>query len=153
MKAQKTEYSTYHDYILLNKDLVSPTHYSDLNFPEYERITLTKYRSGTHLLAMQTGRWGHIIRGERNCIYKKLQTLYHILFECELTKNIIDENAPNNLSPFLNDDPLKAAECIRLVEIKLRLRYRDTLNALIRKLNKKYLARNKQISWEENEIN
>ena len=37
MKAQKTEYSTYHDYIL-NKDLVSPTDYSDLNFPEYERI-------------------------------------------------------------------------------------------------------------------
>ena len=87
MKAQKTEYNAYYDYILLNNDLVSPTYYSDLNFPECERITL---RSRSHLLAMQAGRWGNIIREERNCICKKLQTLYHILFECELkfTKKI-----------------------------------------------------------------
>ena len=97
MKAQKNEYSTYHDYIRLNKDLVSPTYYSDLNSPEYERITLTKYRSGSYLLATQTGRWGNIIREDRNSICKKLQTLYHILFEYELTKNIIDENSPKNL--------------------------------------------------------
>ena len=121
-KARNNVYSIYHDYLVPNKDLCSPKYYNDSNFPEHDRNILTKYRTGSHYLAIQTGRHTGIPRNERLCKCKKLQTLQHIILECELTKKIRNENYPKDLQTFFSTDPSKMAEYIRHIEYELKLR-------------------------------
>ena len=99
--------------LVLNKDLCSPKYYNDSNFPEYDRNILTKYRTGSHYLAIQTGRHTGIPRNERLCKCKKPQMLQHIILECELTKKFRNENYPKDLQTFFSTDPSKTAEYIR----------------------------------------
>ena len=121
-KATNNVYSIYQDYLVLNKDLCSPKYYNDSNFPEHDRYTLPKYRTGSHYLAIETGRHTDIPRNERTCKCKTLQNDSTFILECELTKKFRNENDPKDLQTFFNTDSSKAAEYIRLIEHELKLR-------------------------------
>ena len=123
-KAQNL-YSTHNDYIKINKNLCTPSYYQNKNFSEHDRTILTKYRTGSHFLAIQTGRHTNTPRNERTCKCKELQTLQHIIFNCNLTNTIRNDNYPNyptDLYSFFNDNPTMAAQILRSIEDKLGLR-------------------------------
>ena len=55
-KATLNVFSLYNDYIALNSQLLSPTFYIKYILSESERMLLTKYRTGSHYLHIQSGR-------------------------------------------------------------------------------------------------
>ena len=59
--------------------------------PEFERVVITRYRSGSHNLKIETGRFANprIPREERQCLCNTgLQTLHHCLFNCPLLAEV-----------------------------------------------------------------
>ena len=72
-------------YYQVNPDLQKPS-YSD-NVFEHHRIHITRFRSGSHYLLIETGRFSspRIPREFRNCICGNgVQTLRHVPLECPL---------------------------------------------------------------------
>lgn len=99
-------------YKSINPQLKPPKY--DANYNELDRITITRYRTGSHSLAIERGRWvkPKLLRENRICICgNNVQTIKHCLLECSLLNNIrhyIDtsniENAitSQNINVFLN---------------------------------------------------
>ena len=76
-------------YIQVNPDLYSPI-YDDTVF-ELERILITRYRTGSNNLKIETGRFRCpvIPREQRLCSCEMdVQTLRHVLLECEEVRNM-----------------------------------------------------------------
>ena len=76
-------------YLQVNPDLVPPKQHS--NILEFERVLLTRYRSGSHNLKIETGRLCNpkILREERRCLCDQgIQSLRHCLLECPLLRDI-----------------------------------------------------------------
>ena len=73
-------------YSKVNPALISPKFYTEHLCNERDRKLLTKYRTGSHNLCIQTGRHYREKRHERLCTCKKdIQTIDHVLFQCEQT--------------------------------------------------------------------
>lgn len=71
--------------------------------PEFERIHITRFRTGSHNLKIETGRHSRIARENRLCTCKTgIQTLNHVIFTCPLTTRL-----PNttNLHEFFTQTP------------------------------------------------
>ena len=63
--------------------------YLDNTIPEYERIQVTRYRTGSHNLQIEKGRHTRTPRDERKCsCTTDVQTLNHVVFKCSLTERI-----------------------------------------------------------------
>ena len=73
-------------YLQVNPDLTTPTH--DNNMFEIERVHITRFRTGSHNLHIETGRFTspRIPRDQRLCVCgNNIQTLHHVLLECNIT--------------------------------------------------------------------
>ena len=73
-------------YIQVNPELEPPAHNYKYN-PEFERVLITRYRSGSHNLKIESGRLCNPIipRAERLCSCNTgIQSLHHCLFDCPL---------------------------------------------------------------------
>ena len=88
---------------------------------EYDRLINTKYRSGSHFLKIQTGRYTRIDQSQRLCPCGQLQTLHHVIFECDKLDGLRDENIGNTLKEFF-DNSINAAAFLRIVEKVVNLR-------------------------------
>lgn len=57
---------------------------------ELERELITRFRTGSHSLAVETGRYGNVPRENRLCSCGQgVQTVWHIFKECPTTKPIL----------------------------------------------------------------
>ena len=82
-------HSIFGTYMRINPDLQSPKMYHDMSCLESVRTIITKYRTGSHSLPIQSGRLVGEERDERKCICNDdIQTIDHVLFDCNLTRNI-----------------------------------------------------------------
>ena len=89
-KAEEDENSRFGVYLKVNPQLEHPPHNYQQN-PEFERVLITRYRSGSHNLKIETGRLCNptIPRDERICSCNTgLQTLHHCLFVCPLLAEV-----------------------------------------------------------------
>ena len=80
-------------YLQVNPNLDCPA-YSDTIF-EIERILITRYRTGSNNLRIETGRIKCPVlpREQRLCLCEvSVQTLHHVLFECEKVRNMENAN-------------------------------------------------------------
>ena len=79
-------------YLQVNPRLEAPKHTN--NILECERIKLTRYRSGSHNLQIETGRWSNprVDRDERFCsCMTGTQSIRHCLFDCPLLNELYAE--------------------------------------------------------------
>ena len=92
-------------YLQVKPMLISPLFYHKYICNEYERLILSKYRTGGHHLKIQTGCFEGLDRDNRLRICQKgTQTLKHVILKCELTKSIQQQNfTAINLTEFFND--------------------------------------------------
>ena len=73
-------------YFLVNPTLVKPSYDQKM---EFQRVCVTRYRTGSHNLKIEAGRTPHIPRDERYCCCNTgLQTVKHVLLECPLLTEI-----------------------------------------------------------------
>ena len=73
-------------YLLVNPTLVKPLYVEKM---EFQRVCITRYRTGSHNLKIESGRTPHIPRDERYCCCNTgLKTVKHVLLECPLLTEI-----------------------------------------------------------------
>ena len=82
---------TYYD---INPNCNSEHMKNYIDMLELERITLTRFRTGSHNLKIETGRHNKIQREQRLCkCNQSIQTLRHIILSC----NLLDEIRPSDI--------------------------------------------------------
>ena len=114
-KATLNEYSIYNDFLKLNSDKKSPEFYHSYSTSEPNRMIVTKYRTGSHYLHINTRRTANIPRTERLCKCLEIQTLHHVIFDCIYTRCIqLDPNIQNLKNIFELDTHLIAGVLIHL---------------------------------------
>ena len=87
-------------YKQINPELQQYT--NDQPIPEFERIHITRYRTGSHNLQIEKGRHSRIPRENRLCTCNNdVQTLSHVIFSCPLTKR---NHNISNLNEFFNQN-------------------------------------------------
>ena len=63
---------------------------------ELERELTTRFRTGSHSLAIETGRYSNIPRENRICSCGTgVQTVWHVFAECPLTRSIVQKEYAN----------------------------------------------------------
>ncbi len=89
-------------YLAINPSLSKPSYDNKL---EFQRVIVTRYRTGSHNLRIESGRMLHIPREERLCkCDRDVQTVEHVLLHCHLLDgirekyNVVDiENGISNV--------------------------------------------------------
>ena len=92
-------------YKCINPNLVKPTFIENICCNENDRRTITKYRTGSHDLKIQSGRLNQTDRHDRLCSCGDvIQTLKHMIFECTNTMNMrrVHDITENNLETFFS---------------------------------------------------
>ena len=90
-----------------------------------ERMLLTKYRTGSHYLHIQSGRATNIPRNQRRCKCNEIQTLNHVIFHCMYTTRIRTTTfiaEIKTLEDFFNQDNKVTASTLFMIEKLLKLR-------------------------------
>ena len=113
--------SILNDYTKINELLTSPTFYKQYAIKEYDRLIITKYRSGSHHLKIQTGRYYQIEQAQRLCVCGTMQSLSHVIFDCGRLDGMRHENLGSTLQQFFSDNQI-AAPFLRVIENTLNLR-------------------------------
>ena len=91
-------------YYRINPDLKSFIPKSQ-TILEIERILITRYRTGSHSLSIELGRYSNIPRLERLCCCgNDIQTIWHIFSECPLTLSLVDRSYQNLQAIFLDEN-------------------------------------------------
>ena len=104
-------------YLLINPTLQKYVP-NPQNIMEVERELVTRYRTGSHSLAIELGRFTNTPRETRLCCCKNsVQSVWHIFFECDLTHDLIN-NHHTNLYEAFNDNEIHR----RLLSICRRLK-------------------------------
>ena len=106
-KAGNDENSRCGAYLLVNPQLYPPKQRQ--NIFEVERIAISRYRSGSHSLRIETGRMSNplVPREERICRCNTgIQTLHHVLFECPLLAELHEEYAFTSIEQAFNDEEI-----------------------------------------------
>ena len=70
---------------------------------EIERELVTRYRTGSHSLAIELGRYSNTPRENRVCCCGMVQSVWHLFTECPLTLQLVDHQRYNNLSDVFGD--------------------------------------------------
>ena len=101
-------------YKQINPDLISPNIYTSplFDIPEYKRVAYTRFRTSSHHLKVEKGRWNRPITPhiERFCSCNDIvQDELHVLSVCPLTDNIRSRNRNLifSLPDFFNSDSFK----------------------------------------------
>ena len=77
------------EYYNLNPKLQENPIYRNPNIPEYNRISFSRIRLGSHHLKIKTGRWSRISRENRLCQCNEgIQSEEHVLLKCKLTEHL-----------------------------------------------------------------
>ena len=113
--------SILNDYLKINPLLISPSFYTQYTIKEYDRLIITKYRTGSHFLKIPTGRYTQLEQSQRLCECEYMQTLNHIIFKCAKVNGVRDNGIGSNLLEFFNDNDT-AAPFLRVIEKMLNLR-------------------------------
>ena len=80
-------------YVIINPLFCKPDYADDLL--EYERVIITRIRTGSHNLYIETGRFKNprVPREERNCICDTgIQTVEHVILNCPLLQHLRVDN-------------------------------------------------------------
>ena len=121
LKKTNDENSILATYYRINPLLKSPDFYHQLLCMESERLVITRYRTGSHTLRIQTGRWKNELRNERLCECKTdIQTIDHMLFKCPITENIRQIYQYGNLdltSFFQSNDYVNISVILKSIEL------------------------------------
>ena len=89
MKYESDADSLLGTYKRINPTMQQPTYYRNIECYERDRKIISKYRTGSHKLKVQTGRLAGSVRGDRLCeCQTAVQTLEHVLLTCPLSENI-----------------------------------------------------------------
>ena len=112
-------FSPLDDYILINPSLETPKAQNMLC--EYERQVITRYRSGSHFLRINTGYFQRTPITARLCRCNKIQNLEHVLFRCPITAPLRQPDSPITLMDFFKDTH-QAASKLRAMEALLQIR-------------------------------
>ena len=82
--------SRFTTYLDLNADLLRHCMYDSSEIPEYARIDITRFRTGSHRLKVETGRWSRIARELRLCSCEKgeVQDERHLIESCQHLSNL-----------------------------------------------------------------
>ena len=60
---------------------------------ELERELVTRFRTGSHSLAIELARYSNVLSENRLCVCEQaVQTIWHIFMECPLTNCIVQRN-------------------------------------------------------------
>ena len=74
---------------------------------EIERELVTRYRTGSHSLAIELGRYSNTARENRVCSCGNMvQSVWHLFMECALTYPIIGRRDYSGLSEIFADDDI-----------------------------------------------
>ena len=122
--AEKTGVNTYSaldDYILINPLLEPPDFYNKYTLCESERKLLTKYRTGSHMLKINTGYFQRTPIESRICLCNEIQTLEHVILHCPMTESLRHGNFPSSLNEFFKQHTLAATK-LQAMETILRIR-------------------------------
>ena len=78
--------------------------YSSNSLPEFARIAVTRLRTGSHFLRVETGRWSRLDLKDRvcSCDNTSIQDERHVLLTCILTADIRDSYPELNTYQSLN---------------------------------------------------
>ena len=106
-------------YLIVNPLLCTPEYAADIL--EYERVTITKLRTGSHNLYVETGRFKNprVPREERKCMCDTgVQTLEHVILNCPLLQHLRVDNL-HSVSDYINSKYLirfiiNAAKILRI---------------------------------------
>ena len=120
-KTQVHSFSVLDDYVRINPTFESPTFYHKYTICERERQLLTKYRSGSHYLKINTGYYQRTPIEARLCKCNEVQTLTHVLFQCPFTKAMRHGVFPDNLKDFFDND-MMAVSKLATMEAILKIR-------------------------------
>ena len=83
---------------------------------------LTRFRTGSHSLAVEIGRYSNISRENRLCSCgNEVQTVWHIMAECRETRDIVNKTY-NSLKEVFEDDNLHNVllSVTRKLKVKIR---------------------------------
>ena len=88
-KDKDSKIGTYH--------CINPTLSSNVPAPqltlEFERELVTRFRTGSHSLAVETGRYSNTPRENRLCSCGTgIQTVWHVFAECPSTRTVVQKN-------------------------------------------------------------
>ena len=75
MKAQLVQYGIANDYIKINPKLTTPDYHKKHTIIENNRLIVTKYRTGSHYLRINTGRWDKTPKERRLCKCNLIQIM------------------------------------------------------------------------------
>ena len=112
-------FSPLDDYILINPSLETPKAQNMLC--EYDRQVITRYRSGSHFLRINTGYFQRTPITARLCRCNKIQNLEHVLFRCPIAAPLRQPDSPITLMDFFKDTH-QAASKLRAMEALLQIR-------------------------------
>ena len=86
---QIDQHSRLGTYLQVNPSLMSPTYN---NTPEFHRVCVTRYRTGSNNLMIEKGRMFGSAREDRLCkCGMDIQSLRHVLLDCHLLNDIRDK--------------------------------------------------------------
>ena len=89
---------------------------------EFEREMVTRFRTGSHALAIETGRYSNIPRENRLCSCGEgVQTVWHVFAECPRTRTLVNKEY-TNMSDIFVDDDVHAVILALTKELKIRMR-------------------------------
>ena len=110
-------------YVKVNPKLEPPLLYYKYMCSEYERLIISKYRTGGHRLKVQTGRYEGAARDSRLCKCKnETQTLEHVIFRCVLTEVVRTNTNVTNLEEFFSEIRYASVQ-LRAIEEVLNIKY------------------------------
>ena len=112
-------------YYQINPECQVPEFALNISCSEFDRKTLSRYRTGCHKLKIQTGRYTNEGRDTRLCSCgADVQTLSHVLFSCPTTLDIRRSQniQPTSLDTFFNDkNYIKTSSTLKAIAKKLKI--------------------------------
>ena len=89
---------------------------------EFERVLVTRFRTGSHSLAVELGRYSNISRENRLCkCGEGVQTVWHVFADCPETRDIVLKNY-NNLKEVFEDESVHTVLLAISRRLKIKIR-------------------------------
>ena len=83
-EVKKSTGSKFITYIQINAELEKHLLYENILIPEFKRVEVTRFRTSSHRLKIETGRWSRIARERRlcDCGQEMIQDEIHVIESC-----------------------------------------------------------------------